>query len=162
MCVCVQGKKKKRFKGYKACDFSYINEKSKKKTKFMLTFYLSSLAVAKFTHIHATTFLYPWCLQIKWTYMKKEHLGLHSLHNFRNKIHDTVHTTRFRAVWDFILYKNKMKKWLIIIINKAQKTNELTHWRVKSNMFLVRVEILVLLPTEFTNIAPSFWKQENT
>lgn len=61
-----------------------------------------------------------------------------------------------------VLYKNKMKKWLIIIVNKAQKTNELTHWCVKSNMFLVRVEILVLLSTEFTNIAPSFWKQENT
>lgn len=30
MCVCVQGKKK-MFKGYKACNFSYINEKSQKK-----------------------------------------------------------------------------------------------------------------------------------
>lgn len=55
VCLCPRLKKK----GYKACDFSYINEKSKKTNKFMLTFYLSSLAVAKFTHIHATTFLYP-------------------------------------------------------------------------------------------------------
>lgn len=43
-----------------------------------------------------------------------------------------------------------------------EKLNRLTHWCVKSYMLLVGVEILVLLPTELANIAPSFCRQENT
>lgn len=40
--------------------------------------------------------------------------------------------------------------------------HQLTHWCVKSNVFLVWVKILILLSTELTNIAPSFCRQENT
>lgn len=38
----------------------------------------------------------------------------------------------------------------------------LTYWCVKSNMLLVWVEVLVLLPTELANIAPSFCRQKHT
>lgn len=38
--------------------------------------------------------------------------------------------------------------------------NWLTYWSVKSNMLLVRVEILVLLPAELADVAPSFCRQE--
>lgn len=36
----------------------------------MLTFYLTSLAMTIFSHIHATTFLYPGHLHIKGTYVE--------------------------------------------------------------------------------------------
>lgn len=116
--------------------------------KMMLTFYLTSLAVAKFTHVHTTTFLYPRCLHVKGAWIKR----------FSQLVTFTL-TEQYCSIlrdlnsdWDFFYPSHR----------SSSSSNQLTHRCVKSNMLLVRVEVLVLLPTELTNIAPRFWRQEKT
>lgn len=54
----------------------------------MLTFYLTGCAMAIFGHIHATTFLYPGCLQIKGGYIEIRSQSV--VAHFKNNIQDDV------------------------------------------------------------------------
>lgn len=124
----------------------------------MLTFYLTSLAVAIFRHIHATTFLYPWRLHVKGAYINVKTNILDAGNYAKVNIYEVtfINTNNVTKIGNVNLKK------MFSILMKVFRRNWLTHWCVKSNMLLVWVEILVLLSTELANIAPSFCREKPT
>lgn len=133
----------------------------------MLTFYFPGLAVAVFSHIQATAILHSWRLQIKGACVERElQVSCSSTSKQRSKFRNCLHNVLYRRVQSDCLTKLRVGTLLklnffIYFFFNATKT-WLTHRCVKSNVLLVRVEILVLLPAELTNVAPSFCRQENT
>lgn len=126
----------------------------------MLTFYFPGLAVAVFSHIQATAILHSWCLHIKGAYIERElQVSYSSTSKQRSKFRNCLHNVLYMRVQSDCLTKLRVGTFFFFL--NATKT-WLTHRCVKSNVLLVRVEILVLLPAELTNVAPSFCRQENT
>lgn len=104
-----------------------------------LTFYFPSLAVAVLGHVQANTILHSRRLNVKGACVHTQNVKLTALHLFpSNKLE------HFRG-------------WTVFFFQRG--TSRLTHRCVKSNVLLVRVEILVLLPAELADVAPGFCGQ---